>query len=185
MIKLKMMRMTSQAKLFSKAHEDDACFDIYASVDQIIDPLTTRLVHTGIKIEIPKGYEGIIRPRSGLSLKSPLRISNTPGTIDNCYRGEICVIMTNLSKETYLIKQYDRIAQFTIKKVEDIVIEEVDELDETIRGSGGFGSTGLNEQTIKKVLSLTEDLGEGSENLSEDMVERKMLPTKIEVDENE
>lgn len=169
MLKLKMMKMTSQAKLFSKAHENDACFDIYASVDQLVDPMTTRLIHTGIKIKVPKGYEGVIRPRSGLSLKSPLRVANSPGTIDAGYRGEVCVIMTNLSKDTCLIKQYDRIAQFTIKKVEEFSIEEVDELDETIRGEGGFGSTGLNEQTIKDVLSLVEDLGEGSENLSEEV----------------
>ena len=136
--------MTSQAKLFSKAHNDDACYDIYAERDQIIKPGETKLVHTGIKVEIPTGYEGIIRPRSGLSLKTPLRIANSPGTIDAGYRGEICVIMTNISNDQiYTIKQYDRIAQFTIKPVIDFILEEASDLATSSRGEGGFGSTGL------------------------------------------
>ena len=135
--------MISQAKLFSKAHKSDACFDIYALEDCKIKGFETKLVHTGIKVEIPNGYEGVIRPRSGMSLKTQLRVANSPGTIDSGYRGEICVIMTNLSNKLEVINKYQRIAQFTIKKVIDFEVEEVDVLGETERGVGGFGSSGI------------------------------------------
>ena len=136
------MKISETAKLFSKAHEDDACYDIYADCDQSVMPYETRLIHTGIKVEIPKGYEGIVRPRSGLSLKTGLRVANSPGTIDAGYRGEVCVVMTNLSEKAFKISAGDRIAQFTIKKVLEFEIEEVSEISDTIRGVGGFGSTG-------------------------------------------
>jgi dUTP pyrophosphatase len=143
MIDILMKRMTSQAKLFSKAHKSDACFDIFALEDDIVEAFETKLVHTGIKMSIPQGYEGIIRPRSGMSLKTSLRVANSPGTIDSGYRGEVCVVMTNLSNRQQIIEKHQRIAQFTIKKVEAVNIVEVDEITETERGENGFGSTGL------------------------------------------
>jgi len=143
MVVLKMMRMTSQARLFQKAHEDDACFDMYALEEYVINPYETILIHTGIKIELPKGYEGIIRPRSGMCLSTALRIANSPGTIDSGYRGEVCVIMTNTGHKLEIIKKHDRIAQFTVKKVQRVIVVVADELDDTERGEDGFGSTGV------------------------------------------
>ena len=166
---VKMMKISPESKLFTKAHKDDACYDIYASCDQAIGQFETRLIHTGIKVEIPKGYEGIVRPRSGISLKTGLRVANSPGTIDAGYRGEVCVVMANVSEKAYLIKAGSKIAQFTIKKVVEFEIEEVEELTETERGEGGFGSTGLSDKTIKNVLDMAEDLGEENENLSEEI----------------
>ena len=136
------MKISPEAKLFTKAHETDACYDIYVATSYIVHPFKTIAMSTGIRVEIPEGYEGIIRPRSGLSLNTPLRVANSPGTIDSGYRGEVKVLMTNYSDTTQLIHKGDRIAQFTVKPVLDFDIEIVDELSETKRGTDGFGSTG-------------------------------------------
>lgn len=140
---MKVLRIHDDAIIPKKAHENDACFDMYIPYNQVVESYSTKLIHTGIKLEIPRGYEGIIRPRSGTSLKTPLRIANSPGVIDSTYRGEICVITSNLSNKDYLVKKHQRIAQFTIKKVIDFEMEEVEEIDETSRDEGGFGSTGM------------------------------------------
>ena len=95
-------------------------------------------------IELPEGYEAQIRPRSGLALKHGISVLNTPGTIDSDYRGEISVILVNLSNSAYTVKDGDRICQMVINKHEQAEFIEVDELRETDRGSGGFGHTGLN-----------------------------------------
>ena len=100
------------------------------------------LVPTGLYIELPQGYEAQIRPRSGMAYKKGLSLPNTPGTIDSDYRGELKVIMINLSPELQTINPGDRIAQMVIAKYEQVVLEEVATLSETKRGSGGFGSTG-------------------------------------------
>ncbi len=105
-------------------------------------PMQRMLVPTGLKIEIPTGYEAQIRPRSGLAIKYGITCLNTPGTIDSDYRGEIMIILINLSAEVQIIHPGDRIAQMIIKRYEKIVLNQVYELSTTERSSGGFGSTG-------------------------------------------
>lgn len=108
----------------------------------VIEPMDRVLVPTGLFIELPIGYEAQIRPRSGLAIKSGITVLNTPGTIDSDYRGEIKVIMINLSKENFVIKNGDRICQMVIAKHERAELTEVSELNQTKRGEGGFGHTG-------------------------------------------
>ena len=134
----------SEHPLPSYQTEGSAGMDIYASVKNniIIKPLERVLIPTGLFIALPKGYEAQIRPRSGLAIKQGLTCLNTPGTIDSDYRGEINVILINLSNEVQTIKNGDRIAQMVIAKYEIGEWDLVDSLDETSRGSGGFGSTG-------------------------------------------
>ena len=100
------------------------------------------LVPTGFSLSIPQGYEVQIRPRSGLAAKKGITVLNTPGTIDSDYRGEVKVILINLSKKKFIIKNGERIAQMVVCPVEQVSLEEVKELSETNRGTGGFGSTG-------------------------------------------
>lgn len=109
----------------------------------IIKPLQRVLIPTGLYIELPDGYEAQIRPRSGLAAKKGLSVLNAPGTIDSDYRGEIKVILINLSNETVVINTGERIAQMVIAKYEKALLTEVDELNNTERGSGGFGHTGF------------------------------------------
>ncbi len=110
---------------------------------EIIKPGETKLIPTGIAIALPEGYEAQIRPRSGLALKNSLTVLNTPGTIDSDYRGEIGIILINHGQKDYIVENGARIAQMIIAKYEQVELEFVQELDETIRGSGGFGSTGV------------------------------------------
>ncbi len=112
--------------------------------DIILKPLERTLVPTGLYIELPVGYEAQIRPRSGLAIKNGIGILNSPGTIDADYRGEIKIILVNLSNEEFTIKKGERICQMVIAKHETIVWENVNILEETERGSGGFGHTGKN-----------------------------------------
>lgn len=107
-----------------------------------LKPLERTLIKTGLFIELPIGYEAQVRPRSGLALKKGITVLNTPGTIDADYRGEIGIILINLSQEDFIIESGDRIAQMIIAKHERALFEEVTVLSETNRGSGGFGSTG-------------------------------------------
>ena len=116
--------------------------DLRSSEDYIIKPFERALVATGIKLAIPAGYEVQVRPRSGLALKHGIIIPNAPGTIDSDYRGEVKVILMNLGREDFIIKAGDRIAQMILAPVAKISWEECAELEETARGSGGFGSTG-------------------------------------------
>lgn len=108
----------------------------------ILEPLGRKLIPTGIYIELPIGLEAQVRPRSGLALKKGITVLNTPGTIDADYRGEIGVILVNLSQEAFMIEDGERIAQLVIARHEQINWEETDELSSTSRGGGGFGSTG-------------------------------------------
>lgn len=121
-----------------------AGMDIRANTDKpmLIKPFERTTVPTGLFIALPQGYEAQIRPRSGLSLKTGLSIPNAPGTIDSDYRGEIKVIVANLSNEDIIVNDGDRIAQMVIAKYERTQWNEVSTLEETERGSGGFGSTG-------------------------------------------
>lgn len=144
MIKVKFCRTNPEAKVPEYAHSSDAGADVFAVETTVIPPKNTVLVKTGITMAIPEGYEIQVRPRSGLSLKSPLRVANAPGTIDAHYRGEVAVIMTNTGNEPYTINKYDKIAQFIIAPVPMIKWTEIDDikdLGETDRGDGGYGST--------------------------------------------
>ena len=121
-----------------------AGMDLTANINEPIElkPLERRLIPTGLFIELPAGYEAQVRPRSGMALKHGLICLNSPGTIDADYRGEIGVIIANVSNDIYTIEDGERIAQLVIAKHETISLEEVASLDETERGEGGFGSTG-------------------------------------------
>jgi len=122
-----------------------AGMDLCANIDEdiIIKPLKRVLVKTGLFIEIPDGFEGQVRPRSGLAYKNGITVLNAPGTIDSDYRGEVGVILINLSDTDFTIKDGDRIAQLVINKHESIQWIDVDFVNETKRGSGGFGHTGV------------------------------------------
>ncbi len=127
--------------------ELSAGMDLYANIDE---PITLKslervLVKTGLFISLPKGYEAQVRPRSGLAFKNGITVLNTPGTIDADYRGEIGIILVNLSAQEFTINDGDRIAQMVIAKHENAVWQEVDNLDETNRGVGGFGSSGVSK----------------------------------------
>ena len=121
-----------------------AGMDIRANIDDdiVLKPLERKLIRTGLYIELPKGYEAQIRPRSGLAIKSGIGILNSPGTIDADYRGEIGIIIINLSAEKFVVKDGERIAQMIIAKHEKAKWNEVKILEETERGEGGFGHTG-------------------------------------------
>lgn len=110
----------------------------------VIKPMQRTLVPTGLFMEIPVGYEGQVRPRSGLAIKSGITVLNSPGTIDADYRGEIKVILINLSDSDFVINSGDRIAQLVIAKCEQMEVVDVEVLTETERGAGGFGHTGKN-----------------------------------------
>ncbi|MGZ5273117.1 MAG: dUTP diphosphatase [Kaistella sp.] len=120
-----------------------AGMDLYANIDEpvAIKPLERKLISTGLFMELPQGFEAQIRPRSGLAIKNGITVLNTPGTIDADYRGEIGVILVNLSAEIFTVHDGDRIAQMVIAKHETAIWDEVTELGETDRGAGGFGST--------------------------------------------
>ena len=122
-----------------------AGMDIRANIEDpvILKPLERALIKTGLFIELPKAYEAQIRPRSGLAYKKGISIINSPGTIDADYRGEIGVLLVNLSNEEFIVKDGERICQMIISKHETISWEEVEILEDTDRGSGGFGHTGL------------------------------------------
>lgn len=126
------------------ATEYSAGLDLRANIDTdvTLNPLERALIPTGLYIELPQGYEAQIRPRSGLALKHGLTVLNTPGTIDADYRGEIRVILVNLSNEPFVIKDGERICQMVIAAHARIEWNETDNLDETARGAGGFGHTG-------------------------------------------
>jgi dUTP pyrophosphatase len=124
-----------------RTHEWDSGMDLKSSIDTILQPHSRLLIPTGIKTEIPIGYEAQIRPRSGLAIKRGITVLNTPGTVDSTFRGEICVILFNTTDLSLGIKQYDRIAQIVFNKIEIPTIE-YGSVNETERGEGGFGSTG-------------------------------------------
>jgi dUTP pyrophosphatase len=109
----------------------------------VLKPLERALIPTGLFIELPEGYEAQVRPRSGLAIKNGITVLNTPGTIDADYRGEVKVILINLSNEPFTIQNGDRIAQMVIAKYEKITWKQVEQLSETERGAGGFGSSGI------------------------------------------
>lgn len=118
--------------------------DLTASQTVQINPGHRQLVKTGLFLEIPEGFEGQVRPRSGLALKHGITVLNAPGTIDSDYRGELCILLINHGPDSFLIEPGDRIAQLVIAPVVQVILEESENLEETQRGSGGFGSTGTD-----------------------------------------
>src|SRR5574344_403993 len=135
----------SRHQLPAYATAFSAGMDLRANLSESVElkPLERKLVPTGLYIELPVGYEAQIRPRSGLAIKKGITVLNTPGTIDADYRGEICVILVNLSNEPFVINDGERIAQMVIAKHEQPTLVSVDVLDETERGAGGFGHSGV------------------------------------------
>jgi len=141
---LKIYRMPHNKFVPEYKTEGAAGMDLCAAITEpvTLKPLERYLVPTGLKIELEHGYEAQIRPRSGLSIKHGISLINCVGTVDEDYRGEVCVGVVNLSNDEYTIQPDERIAQMIIAKVEQAKIEVVTELSETARGEGGFGSTG-------------------------------------------
>ena len=142
---LKIKRLAHNKVLPEYKTKGAAGMDLSAAIDEPITlkPLERTLVPTGIKIELEHGYEAQVRPRSGLSIKHGITLINCVGTVDEDYRGELCVPVVNLSNEEYTIQPQERIAQMVIARVEQAKIEVVTELSDTERGEGGFGSTGI------------------------------------------
>lgn len=142
------VKIVNQSKnnLPSYSTELSAGMDLRANLEEPVElqPLERKLIPTGLYIELPKGYEAQIRPRSGLALKKGITVLNTPGTIDADYRGEIGIILINLSQEKFVIQNGDRICQMVISSHETVEWNLVEELEETVRGVGGFGHTGEN-----------------------------------------
>lgn len=140
-------------KIINKSHHQlpqyatalSAGMDLRANLNEpiVLEPLCRAMVPTGLFIALPEGYEAQIRPRSGLSIKHGITVINTPGTIDADYRGEICVLLVNLSNEPFTINDGERICQMVIAKHEHVEWTPVEVLDETERGAGGFGHTGV------------------------------------------
>ena len=126
-----------------------AGMDLRANLDQpiVLKPLQRCLVPTGLYIALPAGYEAQVRPRSGLAIKKGIGVLNAPGTIDADYRGEICVILVNLSPDDFVVEDGERIAQLVVARHEQVTWNEVDTLDDTERGAGGFGHTGKHLKT--------------------------------------
>lgn len=141
MIRVKFKKLIDYAIPFKYTREGDACMDMYSVEDTTIEPNSTEIVSTGIALEIPIGFEGIVRGRSGLASKG---IHVHIGTIESSYRGDIGIIITNTTNKSFSINRGDRIAQFTVKPVNNILMEESEVLSETERGANGFGSSGLN-----------------------------------------
>ena len=135
----------SHHQLPQYATEQSAGVDLRANLDEpiVLKPLERKLVPTGLFIALPKGYEAQVRPRSGLAIKKGVTVLNSPGTIDADYRGEICVIIVNLSADDFVVEDGERIAQMVIARHEQAEWVEVEELDSTERGAGGFGHSGV------------------------------------------
>lgn len=142
-----------KVKIVNKSHhplpeyatELSAGMDIRANLDApiLLEPMRRCLIPTGLYIALPEGYEAQVRPRSGLALKRGITVLNAPGTIDADYRGEVGVILVNLSEDNFVINDGERIAQFVLARHEHVELEQVEILDETARGEGGFGHSGL------------------------------------------
>jgi dUTP pyrophosphatase len=144
-IKIKILPHANDLSLPQYATEQSAGIDLMAAIEKpiVLYPLKTAVIHTGMCIELTKGYEMQIRPRSGLAFKHGITVLNSPGTVDSDYRGEIKVLLINLGGQTYEVHKGDRIAQGVISKYEQVELLITETLEDTSRGSSGFGSTGL------------------------------------------
>ena len=144
MVKVLVKKLNSKVKLPSYKTEGSSGMDLIAFVDKPIEikPNNSALIPTGLSIAIPEDCEVQIRPRSGLAAKSNISVLNTPGTIDSDYRGELKVILFNHGNKEFIVKNNERIAQMVLTPILKVDFEEVDSLPDTVRGAGGFGSTG-------------------------------------------
>ena len=140
---LKVKLLNENARLPQYAHEGDAGLDLFAAAEATIEPGDSALIPTGISIQLPPHTEAQVRPRSGLALKHQITVLNTPGTIDEGYRGEVGVILINHGKVPFHVSIGMKIAQMVVKPVLQVVVEKVEELNSSTRGEGGFGSTGV------------------------------------------
>jgi len=142
-VEIEIQKINPEAKMPAYAHHGDAGVDLYSVIDHVLQPGARALIPTGLKMAIPEGYEGQVRPKSGLALKHGITVLNTPGTVDAPYRGEVGVILINLDPKTpYEIKKGEKVAQMVFAKVKHAEFSEKAELTATTRGAGGFGSTG-------------------------------------------
>lgn len=145
MTEVKIVMLENCQDLFpAKAHCDDAAFDLRSRVDMELPPGRSTLVPAGFCMELPVGFEAQIRPRSGLALKHDIMLTNSPGTIDAGYRGEVGIIMFNAGTQPFPVKRGDRIAQMVICQLPEVTLSAAVSLSETGRGTGGFGSSGKN-----------------------------------------
>jgi dUTP pyrophosphatase len=135
--------LTPTAILPVRATENASCFDVCADLDGVIPPGERMLVKTGLAVAVPPGFEVQVRSRSGLALKHGVAVLNAPGTVDADYRGEIGVILMNHGREPFAFKRGDRVAQIGVYRVEMCAAIEVEVLESTVRGAGGFGHTGV------------------------------------------
>lgn len=142
-MQLKVQKISDEAIIPYYAHKGDAGLDLFSIEEVIIKPSETALIKTGIKIELPENTEAQVRPRSGLALKHSITVLNTPGTIDEGYRGEICIILINHGKRDFKVEKHMKIAQMVVKPIIPVEVMEVKELSDSSRGEGGFGSTGI------------------------------------------
>ena len=140
---VKIKLLNKDAEIPQYAHDGDSGVDLRSMVDVVLNPGQVSLVPTGIAVQFEKGYEAQVRPRSGMAIKQKLTVINTPGTIDSTYRGEIKVGLLNLGDHVQQVKKGDRIAQLVFAPVVHADFTLVDQFDETTRGDGGFGSTGI------------------------------------------
>ncbi len=141
MVEIKFKKLDEKAEIPAQANEHDVGWDVTSVRDYLIKPFETKLISTGLSVEIPPGYEIQVRTRSGMALKNNMFVLNTPGTIDPGYRGDIGVILHNLKPFSQWLKAGERVAQLVIKKTEAVEWKEVDALTDSERGEGGFGSS--------------------------------------------
>jgi dUTP pyrophosphatase len=141
-MRLNVKKLTPDAVLPQYAHPGDAGVDVFSNEHVVLNPGDYRVVKTGIAIELPPGTEAQVRPRSGLAAKHGLSVLNTPGTIDEGYRGEVGVILIHHGREPFTVEKGMKIAQMVVKPVIRVEVNEIETLSDTSRGAGGFGSTG-------------------------------------------
>ncbi len=141
-MKIPVLRLDPELSTPVSAHEDDAGIDLYARIDTDLDPDQWAMIPTGIAVAIPAGHAGLVAPRSGLAAKHAISVVNGPGVVDAGYRGEINVILINHGNEKVTLRRGDRIAQLVVVPVAAVELTEVEQLPDSERGAGGFGSTG-------------------------------------------
>jgi dUTP pyrophosphatase len=150
MIKLRIKLLDADMPAPRYQHEGDAGLDLSSRVDLVLEAGERATIPTGIAVAIPAGHAGFVLPRSGLAARHGIALVNSPGLIDSGYRGEVAIVMINTDKhEAFHIKRGDRIAQLVLQQVVEATTIEVEELDETSRGSGGFGSTGTSKEALE------------------------------------
>lgn len=141
-VRLAVVRTHPDLPLPSYAHDGDAGLDLRAATDVEVAPRERVAVPTGLKVAVPDGWVGLVHPRSGLARRHGLTVANAPGTIDAGYRGDLLVLLVNLGDDPVTVERGDRIAQLLLQRVGRADVVEVDDLDDTVRGAGGFGSSG-------------------------------------------